>query len=112
MNRKHALILLSFIAVSLSSVAAEEPAKTLYAQKCSSCHGKNGKGNPAMAKMFKVDPSALDLTSQAIVAKKEEDLMATTAKGRGKMPAYESKLKPEEIKSLVRYIRDFSKPKP
>ena len=112
MIKKQALLLVGVIAVSLPSFAAEDAVKTLYTQKCSSCHGKDAKGNPAMAKMFKLDASALDLTSKTTMAKKDEELIATTTKGHGKMPAYETKLKPEEIKSLVMYIRSLSKPKP
>lgn len=97
---------------TLPSFAAEDAVKTLFNQKCSTCHGKDGKGNPAMAKMFKLEPSALDLTSKTTSAKKDEDLIATTTKGHGKMPAYGAKLKPEEITSLVMYIRNLSKPKP
>ena len=112
MNKKRIIALLSFMTVSLASFAAEDAVKTLYAQKCSSCHGKDAKGNPAMAKMFKLEASALDLTSKSTSAKKDEELIAITTQGHGKMPAYETKLKPEEIKSLVMYIRSLSKPKP
>jgi mono/diheme cytochrome c family protein len=111
MNKKRTALLLSLIATALPSFAAEDAAKTLYTQKCASCHAKDGKGNPAMAKMFKLDPAALDLTSKTTLEKKDDELILTTTKGHGKMPAYETKLKAEEIKGLVAFIRSLSKPK-
>ena len=112
MNKKQISVLLILIATALPGFAAEDAAKTLFAQKCSSCHAKDGKGNPAMAKMFKLDASALDLTSKMTIEKKDEELIAITTKGHGKMPAYGEKLKAEQIESLVGYIRSLSKPTP
>ncbi len=78
-----------------------------YAAKCASCHGKDGKGNAAMAKMFKVDNAALDLTDQATLAQKDDELIAVTAKGRGKMPAYAGKMTEAEIAEVVAYMRQL-----
>lgn len=110
MNKKQISVLLILIATGLPGFAAEDASKTLYAQKCSSCHAKDGKGNPAMAKMFKLEATALDLTAKTTVDKKDEELIAITTTGHGKMPAYGEKLKAEQIASLVVYIRSLSKP--
>ena len=112
MKKEQLVLLLAVVAAAMPGVAAEDASKTVFAQKCASCHGKDGKGNPAMAKMFKLEPAALDLTSKAVTEKKDEDLIGLTSKGKGKMPAYATKLKPEEIKGLVAYIRTLSAPKP
>jgi cytochrome c6 len=82
-------------------------ASGLYQSKCASCHGKDGKGNPAMANVFKVDKSALDLSDQGTQAKSGADLMQVTKKGMGKMPAYEGKLKDDEINSLTAHIKSL-----
>lgn len=79
--------------------------KALFGMKCSSCHGKDGKGNPAMAKMFKVEPSALDMTSAATAGKSGTDLAAVIRDGRGKMPAYKAKLSDGEIASVAAYLK-------
>ena len=84
--------------------AADAPAK-LYTAKCAMCHGKDFKGNPAMAKMFKLEPSALSLVSKEVQAKKDADLTEIVKKGKNKMPALGEKLKPEEIAGLIAYIR-------
>lgn len=79
--------------------------KKIYDTKCASCHGKDGKGNKAMAKPFKVAPAALDLTSSTITDKKDEELLKVISEGKNKMPAYGKQLKAEQQKSVLQYIR-------
>ncbi len=84
-------------------------AAATYAKSCASCHGKDGKGNPKMAKALKVDIMALDLTDAATRAKPDAALIKVTADGVGKtMPAYGKKLKPEEIAALIAYVRTLA----
>lgn len=101
---------LTFLICLLSSTAlwaADLSGKDVYEKtKCSSCHGKDAKGSPAMAKMFKVAPEKLDLTLAA--TEKGEVLEKAIAKGQGKMPAYGKKLKPEDIQLLVAYIQSLA----
>ncbi len=88
--------------------AAAAPAgggASTYAAKCASCHGKDGKGNPAMAKMFKVDLAALDLVDKDSLAKSDGELAKLTADGLNKMPAYKGKLTDGDIAAVVAYIR-------
>ena len=94
------------------SVRAEDAGKTVYQQKCAMCHGKDGKGNAALSKVFKVDPSAMDLTSKAVQDKKDGDLNGATSKGKGKMPAFAGKLSDKEIAGVTGYVRTLAKPKP
>lgn len=82
--------------------------KKIYDAKCATCHGKDGKGKAAMAKMFKVSPSALDLTSTEVFGTKDEEFLKIIAKGKNKMPAYEKQLKSGEIESVLQYIRSFT----
>ncbi len=98
-------VLVLFGVAAVSGSADSPKGKDIYAAKCASCHGKDLKGNPAMAKVFKVDPSALNLVDKETLTKTDADLIATTTKGKGKMPAQAGKLKPEEITDLVAYIR-------
>lgn len=85
-----------------------DPAQKLYDSKCSSCHGKDGKGKPAMAKIFKAEPAALDLIDEATLAKKDEDILKIIAEGKNKMPGYGKQLKAEEQKSVLQYIRGLA----
>jgi mono/diheme cytochrome c family protein len=91
-----------------ASDAVTVPGAKTYAAKCVSCHGKDGKGNPAMAKAFKVEPEKLNLTSDATQSKTDGDLIKITTDGSGKMPAYKGKLSDAEIKDQVAYIRTLA----
>ncbi|MBI4376170.1 MAG: cytochrome c [Elusimicrobia bacterium] len=103
-------------AIRAVAADADKPGQKTYGAKCASCHGKDGKGNAAMAKMFKVTPAALDLVDKDTQGKKDEELFKLTSEGKGKMPAFKSKLSEAEIKDVLSYIRtlapaDSEKPK-
>ncbi len=94
-----ALLAGGLIAVCSSSAVAQDAAATFKA-KCAMCHGPDGKGG----KMGTRDFASADV-------KKETDAQLTEiiTKGKGKMPAYDGKLKDTEIKDLVTYIRSLAK---
>jgi mono/diheme cytochrome c family protein len=73
--RKIAIVLLS---VSGLSFAGATEGKALYASKCASCHGPDGKGKDAIAKMMKVEMKPLGSQSEA-------DIEAAITNGKGKM---------------------------
>jgi len=104
------VLMLSAAGASRAADAADPGAKT-YAVKCASCHGKDGAGNPAMAKAFKVDASALDVTKKATLDKSDADLAKAVKEGVNKMPAYKDKLTDADIAGVVAYIRSLAKPK-
>jgi mono/diheme cytochrome c family protein len=87
--------------------AAEEPAgATLYRQKtCATCHGADGSGNTPAGKAMK----ARDLRAAEVQNKSDEELAATIADGRGKMPAFKSSLSAAQIRELVTFIRGLAK---
>ncbi len=89
--------------------AAGANAGKTYAAKCASCHGKDGKGNPAMGKVLKVDVAALNVIDEPTLAKTDVELAKITTDGSGKMPAYKGKLTGAEITELVAYIRSLKK---
>jgi mono/diheme cytochrome c family protein len=84
--------------------------KEVYEKKCAMCHAKDLKGNPAMAKVYKLDPSALSLVSKQVLDQKDADLIATTTKGKGKMPAQGGKISPDDIANSIAYIRSAAAP--
>ena len=61
-----------------SALGAAADGKAVYDQKCKSCHGADGKGNPAIAKMMKVELKPLG-------AESAEDIKEAISKGHGKM---------------------------
>jgi cytochrome c5 len=61
-------IIFALAAAAATSIQAADSAagKAVYDKACKSCHGADGAGNPAIAKMMKVDMR--DLKSADVVA--------------------------------------------
>ena len=80
-------------------LAADEEVKSIYDKKCAMCHGKDGvakklgKGSANLN-----DPEWQEKTTL-------EEIIRVTAEGEGKMPGYEDKLTPEQIKLVAEYIK-------
>ena len=89
-----------------NAVAAEADGKAVYEKSCASCHGKDGKGNPAMAKAL--GEKGLDLTTKEAKDKSDDQLLKIIAEGQGKMPAQKS-LSKDEQKQAVNYVRSLGK---
>ena len=97
------LLALGFIAISSSSMMAQDAAATFKA-KCAMCHGADGKGSAMGVKM-----GVHDFTSADVQKQTDAQLTETITKGKAKMPSYDGKLKDNEIKDLVAYIRSLAK---
>ena len=57
--------------------------KALFASKCLTCHGPNGEGKPAIAKML--NATMRPLGSKEVQARSDAEIKATIGKGQGKM---------------------------
>jgi len=94
-----------------SPAAADDETDTIYKSRCLNCHAANGDGN-GHARM-RVKP--LDLRSDAVQKKSDEDLYSAIAFGTGHIqyPHAFSKrgLTTEQITKLVTYIRAFASKK-
>lgn len=101
-------LLLAGIAAAAPAATKEDAGKTLFAAKCASCHAKDGKGSAPMAKMFKVEKSALDLTSEKFQAGTDADALKIISDGKGKMPAFKGKIKEGELSGLLGYTRSLA----
>jgi cytochrome c6 len=69
----------------------------LYAKKCASCHGKDGKPTAVGQKMGAHDLGATKLS--------EVELVTVITNGKNKMTAYKDKLTEAEIQSLAKYVK-------
>ncbi len=79
--------------------------QTLFKQHCAMCHGADGRGQTPMGKRLNLK----DLHSPEIQKQTDAELTTTIRDGKGKMPPFKSKLKPEEIHDLVTYIHSLGK---
>jgi len=112
-ERQHMRAKLSAIVVGLwigtSSTAgvfaADAGGKAVFEKSCVGCHGADGKGNPAMAKVL--GEKALNITTKETAQKSDEQLLKVIAEGSGKMPA--SKLNKDEQKQALGYVRTLAK---
>jgi cytochrome c6 len=85
--------------------AQAQTGDALYKSKCAACHGADGKGDTAVGKA----DSIRDLGSADVQAQSDDVLAGIIGNGKGKMPAYGKTLKPDQIKSLVAYIRTLKR---
>jgi cytochrome c6 len=98
-------ILFCIAALALPAGAyAQADAAKIFKANCVLCHAENGSGDSSTGKAFK----AQDLRSEEVQKQSDAALAEVIAKGRGKMPAFGAKLKPDDIKSLVAYIRTLT----
>lgn len=75
-------------------------ANPVYEKNCAKCHGKTAEGRHFGG------PS---LVSEKVGAASGDDLKSIITNGKGHMPKYGEKLKPEEIDALVQQIRALNK---
>jgi len=95
------------LAIFAGPALADDAAATLFKTKCAACHGPDGAGKTPAGVAMKVR----DLRSDEVQKQSDVDLTVTVTKGKNKMPGFETKLKPEEIKALVAYVRQLGKGK-
>jgi cytochrome c5 len=76
--------------------------KEVYDTKCKACHGASGQGNPAMAKMMKVEMRALG--SKEVQALSDADLKKIVTEGKGKMKPVAG-LAAKQVDDVVAFVR-------
>jgi cytochrome c6 len=86
--------------------ADADAGKAVFEKSCVGCHGKDGKGNPAMAKAL--GEKGLNLTAKEVTQQSDEQLLKVIAEGAGKMPAQKS-LSKDEQKQVLAYVRSLAK---
>lgn len=99
------LTLASALALVLTlSLPVHAQGADLFKSKCVMCHGADGTGSAMGKKM-----GAHDFTSADVQKMSDAELTGVINDGKNKMPKYGDKLKPEEVKGLVAYIRTLKK---
>ena len=109
-NRSWVIVNLAIAAILASLVLSKSPLRAqdgsaLYKTKCAACHGPEGAGKTAMGTALKIR----DLRSEDVQKQTDADLNRIITKGKNKMPAFDGKLKHEQIEQLVGYVRALAK---
>jgi mono/diheme cytochrome c family protein len=102
------VLFLTFIvspAVFANGAADAGAGKDVFAKHCVACHGADGKGNDAVAKMMKVPIPPLG--SKEVQALSDADLSKVITEGKGKMPAVKT-LSSAEVANVVAFIRSIA----
>jgi mono/diheme cytochrome c family protein len=95
-----------FVSLILPAVmlAESDPAK-IFKTNCVLCHSADGSGGSATGKAL----HAKDLRSDEVRKQSDTSLTEAITRGKGKMPAFGSKVKPDDVTKLVGYIRNLPK---
>ncbi len=95
------LCCLSFVAAQAQSAPTTSLTDNpIYAKDCAKCHGKTAEGRHFGG------PS---LVSEKVAAVSADNLRNIITNGKGHMPKFGEKLKPEEIDALVQQIQAMKK---
>ncbi|MCH2450034.1 MAG: c-type cytochrome [Gracilimonas sp.] len=80
--------------------------KQIFAQLCTVCHGKAGKGDGVTASALQPKPA--DLTSEAMQAQTDGAIYWKLQEGRPPMPGFKSQLSEQQAWAVVHYIRSLN----
>jgi mono/diheme cytochrome c family protein len=86
---------------------AADAGADLFRSNCVICHGSDGSGNTALGKKNKVR----DLKSPEVQKATDEELVDLIEKGKKPMPAFADRLKGDQIREIVSYVRELAKKK-
>jgi len=99
-------VLFSALALTAGLQAADAQSQAAFTKGCKACHGAQGEGNPAIAKMMNV--TLPNLGSKEIQAKSDADIKKIVQEGKGKMKPVKT-LSPAEIDSAIAFVRTLAK---
>jgi mono/diheme cytochrome c family protein len=91
------MILAAVLALLVAPATHADGPAAAFQAKCAACHGKDGKGQTAMAQKLGVK----DLTVTKLSAAEIEKVVTN---GKGKMTPFKGKLSDAEISGLAKYV--------
>ena len=97
---------LAVLSATVGLAADAKAGHAVYDKSCKSCHGPDGTGNPAIAKMMKVDIK--DLNSAEVQAMSNDALKKVITEGKGKMKPVKT-LPEGDVDNVVAYVHSLKK---
>ena len=97
------LLLGNTVGASSTSNQTSDSAQTVFKQRCSKCHGEDGRGNTETGKSLKVK----NLRSVAVQRLSNKQLASVIKDGKSNMPPFKYVMSDDEINSLVAYVRSL-----
>lgn len=91
--------------LALASGSAQA-GKAVFEKSCKTCHGADGRGNPAIAKMMKVTMRGLD--SKEVQSKGDAELKKDIVGGTGRMKPVKG-LSDNQLADVVAFVRSLAK---
>jgi mono/diheme cytochrome c family protein len=90
----------------LAAAGNAQKGQAVYTKSCKACHGAQGEGNPAIAKMLKVPIP--DLASKPVQSKTDDELKSDIVKGKGKMQPVKT-ISAGEVQDVIAFLRTLAK---
>jgi len=101
--------LLLLVSLCLSTAASAESSADLWKARCKSCHGEDGRAQTRMGQKEAIADLTQPAWQQSLSDTDIRKLIAEGSPRNSKMKPYKEKLTPEQIDSLVTYIRTLKK---
>jgi mono/diheme cytochrome c family protein len=99
------VVLAAGLAGASTATAADlELGKKVFADKCASCHGADGKGNAKMEEKLKAKISDLS----AGISKSDAEILQLLSEGKKPMPSFK-KLSKKELQAVGDYAKSLAK---
>ena len=108
--KKTIILTIATLGAALVTASAGD-AKETWEKSCAKCHGPDGKGKTKMGEKLEIK----DYTDAKVQDGMKDDAMIKAIKEgvkdgeKTKMKAFGEALSDDEIKALVKYVRDFKK---
>ncbi len=99
-------VILAGLSATIGWAADAKAGKATFDQSCKGCHGADGAGNPAIAKMMKVEMK--DLKAPDVQALSDADIKKIVTDGKGKMKPVTS-VTGSAVDNVIAYIRSLKK---
>ena len=100
------LLVLGLLVFGAAAQADQPDGSAIFKQKCSMCHGPDGKGFAAIK-----TPDFTDPKWQAGITDKQIQETIENGKKGTPMPPFKDKLKEDEIQAMVQFIRSLNSEK-